>query len=239
MAASHKIKWQRALNELRYLNEELELVRQIVKDVGPQFEQYYREFCIRNNIDRDKLNREHAQRIQEAYGVSPLEEEAPILAELSSSIEPATMVHLPVASSFEEVTEDELSPEDKRERKELYEVFNKLFRKIALILHPDKLSKELSKEERLKRREHFNNAREALDKENYIILLDIAQQYNISIPRNYTKQTAWMKKQISKIQDEIRVTHTTYNYLFADATTDEQRDTVIRDFMIQLFGIKI
>ena len=48
-----------------------------------------------------------------------------------------------------------------------------------------------------------------------------------------------MKKEIEKIKLEIQKRKSTYNYLFAEAETDNEKDTVIRQFMKQLFGIKI
>jgi len=240
MAATDKLKWQRLLNELRYVNEELQLTRTIIKDVAPDFEDHYRDFCIRNDIDRDQLNREHSERIQQVYDVPPIEEDDSILSEISASIDMPAMVPSPEAS---EVTPEQRSTEEPavmtQDEKEMYEIFNKLFRKIALTLHPDKLPAALSTEEKERRIDDFNAAKQALSDRDYLPLLDIAAKYDIKTPRNYRQQARWMKKQIEVLKKDIGARQATYNYLFADAETEEEKDNIIRDFMRQLFRIKI
>ena len=122
---------------------------------------------------------------------------------------------------------------------ELHDIFNKLFRKIAMQLHPDKIDRDLSAAEKEFKSQRFKEAKDALDERKYFVLLQIADEYNIKTPRNYRQQSRWMKKEIEKIKLEIQKRKSTYNYLFAEAETDNEKDTVIRQFMKQLFGIKI
>ena len=127
--------------------------------------------------------------------------------------------------------------EFEREDSEVHETFSKLFKKIALQLHPDRLPTELSKKEIESRVELFNKAKDSLEQKKYFILLDLAESYDISIPKNYDQQIGWMKRQISTLNLTLENKKTTYNYLFAECETGEEKDILIRKFIKQLFGI--
>ena len=123
--------------------------------------------------------------------------------------------------------------------KEIHDSFNKLFRRIAMELHPDKLSKIKSEEEKKHKTQKFNEAKQALDKKKYFVLLDLAKELNITTPKNYRQQIRWMKKEITKIENSIDASKKTYNYLFSECDTEEEKDDLIVKFMNQLFGINI
>jgi hypothetical protein len=46
-----------------------------------------------------------------------------------------------------------------------------------------------------------------------------------------------MKKEVAKIQEEVKKAKNTYNYSFSEAETDEQKDIVMKRFVKQLFGV--
>ena len=48
-----------------------------------------------------------------------------------------------------------------------------------------------------------------------------------------------MKSQVANINTQIDREKKTYNYIFSEAETDEDRDGVIHQFVQQLFGINI
>ena len=239
MAATDKLKWQRLLNELRYHDEEHNLTCRTIKEIGPEFEQYYRDFCIREQIDRDTLNRTHASKIESIYGPNPLAPDGQAQEDGPTCHDPAEIARTKQTPDVVGLPEEDPKPPPTADEIELHDLFNKLFRKIAMQLHPDKIHKDFSMEEREYRHEKFKEAKDALDARKYFILLQIADEYGIKTPRNYRQQSRWMKKEIEKIKHEIQKRKSTYNYLFADAETDEAKDTVIRQFMNQLFGIKI
>ena len=106
-------------------------------------------------------------------------------------------------------------------------------------LHPDKLSKIKSEEERKEKVQKFNKVKQALDQKKYFVLLDVAKELNITTPRNYKQQIRWMKKEITKIEDSIEASKKTYNYLFSECDTEDEKDDLIVKFMKQLFGVNI
>ena len=83
----------------------------------------------------------------------------------------------------------------------------------------------------------FNDAKESLEQMKYFVLLDLAEKYEISVPKNYNQQIGWMKRQIGILDSKLENKKTTYNYLFAECETDEEKDILIRRFITQLFGV--
>ena len=43
--------WKRALNEIKFKHEELELVKEICDGHGVDFQMFMEEYCAQNNID--------------------------------------------------------------------------------------------------------------------------------------------------------------------------------------------
>ena len=240
MAVSKKIRWQRLLSKLSYLHEENEYVQSIVKDGAIDFNEHYIDFCKRMNFDIDNLNEQNADRIRKMYGLdSPgedVETTTKALADMHQQI--VKYMEPPAYSTSPEQTEETADEyQMTQDEQEMYDSFNKLFRKIAMELHPDRLDPNLSTEERKKRISKFNDARAALDKKQYFILLEMAKEFNIKSPRNYAQQIRWMKKEIDKLDSSIDAGKKTYNYAFSECDTEEEKDDVVKRFMHHLFGI--
>ena len=128
------------------------------------------------------------------------------------------------------MTQDEL---------EIHETFNKLFRRIAMILHPDKLPRHLDAPERKEKTKLFTDAKEALEKRKYFTLLDTAERLKIATPRNYRQQIRWMKKELKILNDVIYKEKKTYYYVFSECEEITEKDRVIKRFMTQVFGPQI
>ena len=84
----------------------------------------------------------------------------------------------------------------------MHDIFKKLFKKLALHLHPDKVM-GLTDEERHDRLEMFKEAKRALDEERYFFLLDLSDRFKIRLPNNYRQQTRWMKARSKELDKEI------------------------------------
>lgn len=234
MAASSKLKWKRILNQLRFYSIELDTVKEIVQETGADFQKYYESFCSTHNIDIDELNSQHRARVQELYGKPDTDNSDENEPDVDNLGETSIAVHEP-SSSASTPTEPHQMTQDE---KEMHEAFSKLFKKIALTLHPDRVDKNLSPEARKDMISRFQKASAAIDQKKYFILLDIADELNITTPRNYAQQNRWMKREISRIEQLVRQQKSTYNYKFADAETDDQRDILIQQFLYQLFGLQ-
>ena len=244
MAASTKLRWKRCVNELRFISDELTIVQEIATAAGPEFQQYYEDFCLRKDIDLDNLNHTHGQKLQEIY-----EQKSPTAGEQYSQLDPEAAgaliphslfpskqvnrahdsQHSDVESGYQ-MTKDDL---------EMHETFSKVFKKLALVLHPDKLAADMPIREAQEKTEMFTDCTKALEERRYFVLIDLAEKFKVSFPRNYRQQIRWMNKETKRITEETRQHQKTYNYIFADAETEEEKDKVIHQFMTQVFGSEI
>lgn len=232
MADKTKIKLRRVLNELRYLYEELAFIDDICKDATSEFDSYYKQYCAHRDIDIKKLNKEHAEKIQKAYGIEPTEEEP-----TPSSVPHTGSTDL---SPFLEVPEKEFIPNDEAKFKEMHSMFNKIFKKLALRLHPDRIDNYiLDDDEKFKLKNDFSKARQYLEKKAYSRLLEMAKKYDIYATESLELQLSWFQKERNNINSHIAEQKLTYNYVFSECDSDKKKDDLIRDFLYQLFGIQV
>jgi hypothetical protein len=123
-----------------------------------------------------------------------------------------------------------------RDQDEMYRMFRDLFKKLALHLHPDR-AQGLTADERQDRLSMFKDAKQALDDGDYFLLLDMSERFNIRVPKNFKQQTRWMKARIRQIDQEINSKKNTYNYVFSECETEEQKNKVVKNFLTQIFQI--
>ena len=244
MAISAKLRWKRYLGELRFVSDELDFVKQICNESGTDFQEHYQDFCDRNNINIKNLNKTHAQKIQDLYN-KKADEQTEQHSQLDADTNCALIPHEPITQENVNSAPEEEYPQQLGEYQmtqdelEIHESFNKIFRKLAMILHPDKLSQDLTKAERQDKLKMFKEAKTALEERRYFILLDMAQKFNISLPRNYKQQIRWMKREIESLNQQVRKEKDTYNYLFSECETEQEKDHIVKRFMRQIFGPEI
>ena len=235
MSVTKKLKWKRALSTLRFSYDELEYVQETIKDIAPQFEAFYRKFCAEKGINIAELDRQHKERLQKLYGSNEItdkntQEEPDIQSPGNTSI----VVHENTPKD-KEAEEYQLTADDIA----IHDAFSKLFKQIALKLHPDKLDKSLPEDEIKLRISMFQQVNQAFEDRKYYLLLDVAEKYKITTPKNYDLQTRWMKREAEKIQQTIDKEKNTYNYSFAESETDQQREHLMRKFIHQLFRMSV
>jgi len=230
MSAYHRLKWKKTLNEYKFLKQELQFIKSIASEAGPNFQQHYENFLSERDIDLTELNNDHHEQIKEAYGIDEeISGEVPQIE--CNSTELVTHNH-----QVEKTNEVQLSEDDI----EIHNLFSKVFKNIALKIHPDKI--DLYKHDYKQRRQmedDFKNANQALKDRDYFILIEIAEKLDIPLPRNYNQQTRWMKDKLKAISTQIDNEKKTYNYIFSEADTDAEKDAVISQFVRQLFGLNL
>ena len=228
MRARDLLKWKRALNEIKFKHEELELVKEICDGHAVDFQMFMEEYCAQNNIDLKALNHKRGlkmakQKAQENQAKQIEQKTEQALAQMANpQVENAPAV-------------EQINVEGK-DKDEMYKTFKDLFKKLALNLHPDRVS-DLTPEEREVRLSMFKDAKQALDNGDYFLLLDMSEKFNIRIPKNFKQQTRWMKARIKQIDQEIQAQKHTYNYVFSECESEDEKVKVVKNFLRQIFQI--
>ena len=232
MSVTKKLKWKRSLSRLRFCYDELEYTTEAAKAAAPDFEAFYRKFCATNNISISKLDKSNKDRIDELYGRNEITdnntEQQP---NVNSSDNTTIVIHN--NNSFGDDKEYQMNADDIA----MHDAFSKLFKQIALKLHPDRINKSLPDDERKMRVNMFQKANQAFEDKKYYVLLDLADRYNISTPKNYNLQIRWMKRECQSVVAAVDKEKNTYNYAFAEAETEEQKEALIKKFILQLFQV--
>jgi len=243
VSVSRKLKWKKLVNQLRYMYEELDIVEEMASAAAQEFQEHYDDFCLRKDVDVDELNRRNADRIKELYANDKESPSIPGAYSGSTDLAPFKGERPrsdPKQTFFTEEGVFESETTTPTDEKEMHEIFSKLFKKLALQIHPDKINiMDLTDERRNDMLNMFTKARSALDERRYFILIDYAEKLGIPLPKNYSQQIRWMKKELEAVRGTIGDHMRTYNYMFAEADTDEAKDKLIRQFIQQLFQIDI
>ena len=204
MRVNDLLKWKRALNEIKFKHNELDLVKEMCDSHGPQFQMFLEEYCAKNSIDLQKLNREKSIR------------EAP--------------------KKKETIAKERRIFAEKKDVDQIAIIFKNLFKKLAMFLHPD-LSVGLTEEEKQDRLSMFKEAKQALADKRYFVLLEMSERFKIRMPKNYKQQTRWMKARIIQLDQEIQSQKHTYNYVYAECETTEEKERIVKNFLRQIFQI--
>ena len=223
MKARDLLKWKRALNEIKFKHEELELVKEICDSHASEFQIFLEEYCSKNDIDLKDLNRKKSVSNLEQEEINNIEEKQKFIAHRENHY-------------VEEPPEVKQIQTEIRDEDEMYKAFKELFKKLALFLHPDRAT-GLTAEEQQVRLSMFKDAKAALDKGDYFLLLEMSERFNIRIPKNFKQQTRWMKQKTKQIDREIQAQKHTYNYVFSECETENEKTKIVKNFLRQIFQI--
>mgnify|MGYP001173588430 FL=1 len=226
MKARDLLKWKRALNEIKFKHEELQLIKEICDSHGSPFQMFLEDYCAQNEIDLGRLNAEKGARDAKAKAEHIAIEEKKQEEGIVQSQNPFTEDAPPVEELFVE----------NRDQDQMHRVFRDLFKKLALHLHPDR-AQGLTADERQDRLSMFKDAKQALDAGDYFLLLEMSERFSIRIPKNFKQQTRWMKARTKQIDQEIQAQKHTYNYVFSECETEDEKIKIVKNFLRQIFQI--
>lgn len=241
MSASQKLRWRKIVNQLRYMHDELEIVQQISEEMGPAFQAHYEDFCKRHRVDIEELNREHASRRQQAFNEHAEHVKEAGERKTSNYTGTTEMMLYEGIPGAEQPDVKIIEPTTDTDEKEIHDVFQKLFKKLAQKLHPDKVAtnSKLTEEEKEQYAKMFTKASAALEERQYFLLIDYAEKLRVPLPKNYGQQIKWMKREIDVLQNLITVQMRSYNYMFAERDSTVDKDNLIKQFIFQVFGERI
>ena len=232
MSVTKKLKWKRSLSRLRFCYDELEYTKESARAAATEFEAYYRKFCAERNINISNLDTQNKERLDTLYGRHEItDSNAQNETNIYSTSDTAIVIH------DDNPTDNDESYKMSADDIAMHDAFSKLFKQIALKLHPDRIDKLLPDDEIKMRINMFQNANQAFEDKKYYILLDLADRYNITTPKNYEQQTRWMKRESQRIVELVDKEKNTYNYSFAEAETEEEKERLIKKFIYQLFRV--
>lgn len=229
MRTKDLVKWHRAVNEMRYKHTELELLKEMADEYSPIFHNHVRKYCEDNDIDLDD--------VKKRVGLSTTVKKGKQNHERKEEKETRMITDSGLPGSVSDIDneEDNNTPINQEEH-EMHNIFKKLFKKLAVHLHPDKVM-GLTDDERRDRLEMFKQAKQALDEERYFFLLDLSDRFKIRLPNNYNQQTRWMKARAKELDSQIQAQKASFNYAYAECDTDAERDRLVQMFLKQVYGL--
>ena len=219
-----QVQWKRQVNILRYLYRELELIEEVVEWSTPQFLQYYREFCERHHI---QPQRGPPGTEMELSGSDPI---------LSGALATQTSSREYMSDDYGNWVEQGGEPE---EMGDLHKTFNKIFKSLAYHLHPDRLPHDLDEHEKESRLRMFKKALQALEDKHYFRLVTMAERFGIETPEMEGDHMLWLKQEVDEVRQTIGKIQGTYNYHFSECKTDDQKEQLMRSFVMQNFNIEV
>jgi len=197
-------KYKKLMHEVKYLRTELEYQEEVLAEYHQLFEEYYRRWCNENNVDIGQQEQQNAKRVEE---IVP---------------EPKTLQ--------KHDKDDRIIPEQHIQDKLDAKKFNKLYKKIAMELHPDKDTGDADK---------FAKASDAYEKGFWSVLLEYALELEIE-PDNLSEMLPLLKKEAKKIRKQIQKNSGVYSWKFYECEENEKcKERLIKDFLKHLFNLEI
>ena len=210
----HELKYKKLLNELKFKNEELEIIEESIYDAHVEFEEYYSAFLEERGLTRQELEKSKTKKFEK-------------LAE--------EMSNPPMQETDETglTVLDQMSDEEQEAKK----VFAKLYKDIVKKCHPDRLSMD-DMEHFNKMNSRFKAATWGYNNAKWSIIIKIAQELGIK-PSNYKKMNGHLRREVKAVDEKIDSHKRTYSWKLYEAEEKEDKDGVIKDFIYVLFRRKL
>ena len=162
----------------------------------------------------------------------PVETEDSKDTDLDTESEERT-VHPEDADYSEQVQSEEEKEDTASADKDTDPEVKKMFRKIALEIHPDKLEDLDDGFEKKKKKELFERARQALENNDILILSDVAMELGIEIPEITEYKLKQTEQKIIAIKKELNQIESTmvWHWFF---TSDKEQKTAILERLFEL-----
>jgi len=206
----HELEYKRLLSQLKFKNEELEIIEESMRDIHVEFETYYSSFLQENNLTKQELEKSKTQ-------------------EFGDFMTRFTKPAMPETDETGLVIVEQLSDEDK----EAKVVFAKLYKDIVKKCHPDRLSTD-DMDHFNKMNTHFKAASWAYNNAKWAILIKVAEELKIK-PSNYKKMNGHLRREIKTLDSELNKHKTSFGWRLYQEEEKEGKDNIIKDFIFQVF----
>jgi|TARA_R110000824_G_scaffold183346_3_gene364343 hypothetical protein len=113
----------------------------------------------------------------------------------------------------------------------------KLFRRIAALTHPDKVSARGASDEEAARLESiFKKARSAFERENWFVLYTVAIDLGLEIEEESERHIHWIEQDIKNTSRLIEVLANRTYWLWYNAENESARNGCIRHYFLQIYN---
>ena len=209
----HELKYKKLLNELKFYNEELELIEESIHDIHLEFETYYNGFLEEKGTSKQEL-----------------EDTSPKTATYDTMQENMKAAAGPAETDETGLTVlNQMSDEDQEAKK----VFAKLYKDIVKKCHPDRLSMD-DMEYFNKMNTRFKAATWGYNNAKWSIVIKVAQELGIK-PSNYKKMNGHLRREVADVQKKIKHHKSTFGYRLFEAEEKEEKDYIVNEIIYSLF----
>jgi len=209
----HELQYKKLLSELKFKNEELEMLEESMHEIHMEFEEYYNDFLKRNGITKKELEDSKTKQFQDF--------KQKMKKPVTETDETGLMVL------------NQVSEEDK----EAKAVFSKLYKEIVKKCHPDRLSTD-DMDYFNKMNTKFKAATWGFNNCKWSIVIKVAEELGIK-PPNYKKMNSHLKREVKELDEKLKKYKLSYGYKLYEAEDESSKDDVIKDFIFTLFRRKV
>ncbi len=125
---------------------------------------------------------------------------------------------------------EEVEAEEESELSEEKKALKKVYVKVALIAHPDKLVGKSDFEIEYKTA-LFRAAQQSYESEDYGTLVEVAEQLNIPIPEPTEAHLNLLANTINSLQEEIKIIRSTYSWVWYHKKDKKSKDELMEKYI--------
>lgn len=112
--------------------------------------------------------------------------------------------------------------------------FKKLFRKVVVRCHPDKLDPDISDMSRIIKKDLYEKAVQANDEYNWALLITVAIKLEIDLPEEYYEYIEKLREDHQKVQEKIEVIQNSVAWKWYYAETEEDKNNILTSYISYL-----
>lgn len=180
------------------------------------------------SIEFKRLLRQYEFAMQDLEDLKEIQ--STINADFNSAIAGLKRADLFDNKKVEAMADAEDAKDDKQEEPERDPSFKKLFRKIVVKCHPDRLASDLSKREVAAMKEYYENAVKANDDYNWALLITVAIRMEIELGEEYYDHIESLRNETVKLDKEIQSIQTSVAWTWYHAK-DDDKDIILSKYV--------
>lgn len=179
-------------------------------------------------IDFKRMIRQYEFFIEDLNDLKEMQSE--INSDFSSAIAGLKRPDLFENKKVESLANEADASKNESEEPERDPLFKKLFRKMVVKCHPDRLPTDISDSSKLELKSHYENAIKANDDYNWALLISTAIKLEIELTEEYYDHVESLKEESLKVQKEIEAIQSSIAWKWYHAEED-QKDKILSSYV--------